>query len=273
MLPKARTFPALRGLRRPFQRIETIMAISYGYDYRGHARSALRTTDFVRRVYTYFTMGIVAAIAGGLTSLYLSGTTEVRAGFDVIALPSAVAFVVQHPFITMGGYFAAFLVASSMRFRPGVNVAALVGYGYVTGLVIAPSVFVAQLMASNGATLDANPVRDAFFLTGAAFFGLTSYAMTTKRDLSALGSFLTMGLWILIAASLLGFFFHAQAFHLAISSVAVLIFGGFIVYDTARIVRSGDDTDPVGAALGLFLDVVNLFVNLLRILSATSRDR
>ncbi len=54
------------------------MAISYGYDSRGHDRSALRTTDFVRRVYTYFTAGIVAAIAGGLTSLYLSGTTELR---------------------------------------------------------------------------------------------------------------------------------------------------------------------------------------------------
>ena len=241
------------------------MAISHGYDYRGYGRSALRTSDFVRRVYTYFTMGIVAAIAGGLSSLYLSGSTELRSGFEVVSIPSAVAFVIQHPFITMG--------ASAVRFRPGVNLAALVGYAFVTGLVLAPSVFVAQLMASRGATLDANPVRDAFFLTGAAFFGLTSYALTTKRDLSGLGSFLSMGLWVLIGASLLGFFFHAEAFHLAVSSVAVLIFGGFIVYDTARIVRSGDDSDPVGAALGLFLDVVNLFINLLRILASTSRDR
>jgi modulator of FtsH protease len=249
------------------------MAISHGYDYRGFGRSALRTSDFVRRVYTYFTMGIVAAIAGGLASLYLSGSSELRSGFEVVSIPSAVAFVIQHPFITAGGYFASFMVASSMRFRPGVNLVALVAYAFVTGLVIAPSVFVAQLMASRGATFDANPVRDAFFLTGAAFFGLTSYALTTKRDLSGLGSFLSMGLWVLIGASILGFFFHAEAFHLAVSSVAVLIFGGFIVYDTARIVRSGDDSDPVGAALGLFLDVVNLFVNLLRILASSSRDR
>ncbi len=249
------------------------MAISYGYDSSGYVRSALRTSDFVRRVYTFFTMGIVAAIGGGLTSLYLSGSTEARVGYDVVAIPSAVAFVLEHPFVTMGGYLVSFFAANALRLRPGVNVAALVGYAFVTGLVLAPSVFIAQLMASHGATLDANPVRDAFFLTGAAFFGLTFYAMTTKRDLSFMGSFLTMGLWILIAASLLGMFFHAQAFQLAIASVAVLLFGGFIVYDTARIVRSGDDSDPVGAALGLFLNVVNLFINLLRILSAGSRDR
>ena len=62
------------------------MAISHGYDYRGNGRSALRTSDFVRRVYTYFTMGIVAAIGGGLSSLYLSGSTELRSGFEVVAM-------------------------------------------------------------------------------------------------------------------------------------------------------------------------------------------
>lgn len=249
------------------------MATTDIFEQRGYGHSALRTTDFIRRVYTYFTMGIVAAIGGGLVSLYASGTTELRAGFDVVAIPSAVAFVMEHPFITMAGYFASFMGASALRFRPGVNLAALAGYAFITGLVVAPSVFVAQLAASHGGTLDANPVRDAFLLTGAAFAGLTSYAMTTKRDLSLLGSFLNMGLWVLIGASILGFFFHSSAFQLAISSVAVLIFGGLIVFDTARIVRSGDDSDPVGAALGLFLNVVNLFINLLRILSSSSRDR
>jgi modulator of FtsH protease len=249
------------------------MATTNIYEHRGYGRSALRTSDFVRRVYTYFTMGIVAAIGGGLSALYLSGSTSIGSGYDVVEIPSAVAFVAQHPFITMAGYFVSFMVASSLRFRPGVNLVALVAYAFVTGLVIAPAVFVAQIAASHGATLDANPVRDAFLLTGAAFAGLTSYAMTTKRDLSLLGSFLNMGLWVLIGASLIGMFFHSSAFQLAISSVAVLIFGGLIVFDTARIVRSGDDSDPVGAALQLFLDVVNLFINLLRILSATSRDR
>ena len=238
-----------------------------------HASHASQALEFVRRVYMYFTMGIVAAIAGGLSSLYLSGTTDVRMGFDSVAIPSAVALVLAHPFITMAVYIGAFFGASALRFRPGVNLVALVGYGYITGLVLAPSVFVAQLMASHGGTLDANPVRDAFLLTGVAFFGLTAYAMTTKRDLSFMGSFLTMGLWVVVGASLIGFFFHSEAFHLAIASVTVLLFGGFIVYDTSRMVREGDNGDPIGAALGLFLNVVNMFISLLRILSSSSRDR
>ncbi len=228
--------------------------------------------SFLRRVYLLFTGSIGLAIAGALAALYAGTPVEAHFGPGVsVALPPLVAFGVEHWFIALALYFGAFIAASLLRRSRGLNVVALFGYGLVTGLFIAPSLFFAQLMASHGQTLDASPVRDAFLLTGAAFVGLSSYALITRKDFSMLGAALSTGIWVLFAAMILGIFIHAQVFHLAIASVGVLLFAGYILYDTSRIMREGED-DAVGAALRLFLDVVNLFLFLLRIL-ASSRDR
>jgi modulator of FtsH protease len=232
----------------------------------------IQALPFLRRVYLLFTGSIGFAIAGAMAALYAGTPVEAHLGRGVdVALPPLVAFGVQHWFITFALYFGAFLAASFLRHARGINVVALFGYGLVTGLFIAPSLFFAQLMASHGQTLDTSPVRDAFLLTGAAFVGLSSYVLVSRRDFSMLGASLNIGIWVLLAAMILGFFIHAQVFHLAIASVGVLLFAGYILYDTSRIMREGED-DAVGAALRLFLDVVNLFLFLLRIL-ASSRER
>jgi modulator of FtsH protease len=131
--------------------------------------------------------------------------------------------------------------------------------------------FFAKLAASHGQTLDTSPVRDAFLLTGAAFTGLSGYVLISRKNFSFLGAALSMGIWVILGAMILGMFLHSAAFHLAIASVGVLLFCGYILFDTSRILHEPDD-DPVGAALRLFLDVVNLFVFLVRILGS-SRDR
>lgn len=227
----------------------------------------------MRRVYTYLTIGILFAVAGGLAALYAGPTIEVRRGYEALEIPFGVALGVRFWWGLFALYFASALAATWLRKVRGVNLVALFGFTFVTGLVAAPAIFFAQMSASSGATLSASPVRDAFLLTFAAFAGLTSYAFITKRDFSYLGGFLSMGLWVLIGASILGFFFHSEAFQLAIASVGVLLFGGFILFDTSRILRAGDDADDaVGAALGMYLNIFNLFMFLLRILGA-SRDR
>ena len=76
---------------------------------------------------------------------------------------------------------------------------------------------------------------------------------------------------MVIGASLLALLFHSSALSLAVASVSVLVFAGFILYDTSRILRSGGG-DAVGAALSLFLSVINLFLALLRILSSQRRN-
>jgi modulator of FtsH protease len=223
---------------------------------------------YLRRVYLFFTLGIAAAIGGAFVSLYAGAPVQLS---GELAVPPLVAFAMEHWIVALLAYFGTFMVANVMRRAPGLNALALFAYTFVTGLFLAPTLFFAQLMATHGQTLDASPVRDAFLLTGAAFVGLSGYVLVTRKDFSFLGAALSMGIWVILGAMILGMFLHSAALSLAVASVGVLLFGGYILYDTSRILHEPDD-DAVGAALRLFLDVVNLCLFLLRIL-ASQRDR
>jgi modulator of FtsH protease len=87
-----------------------------------------------------------------------------------------------------------------------------------------------------------------------------------------MGKFLFIGLILLIVASLANLFFQVPALSLTISVVAVLIFSAYILYDVSRIVHGGE-TNYVMATLGLFLNIYNLFINLLSLLMAFSGER
>ena len=113
----------------------------------------------------------------------------------------------------------------------------------------------------------------AFFITAAAFGGLSLVGYTTKRDLSPMGAFLWMGLIGLIVASLVNMFVHSAGFQLALSYLTVLIFAGFTAYDTQSIKEmywQGDGYEmaakkSVLGALNLYLDFINIFMALLNI--------
>jgi len=236
-------------------------AVAYG-------RSAA-ALPYLRRVYALFAGGVGFAIAGAFVALYAGVPVDAA---PLGAVPPIVAFGIEHWFVMFVMYLGAFFAASAARRVPLLNVGVLFGYTFVTGIFIAPSLFLAQLMATHGASLDPSPIRDAFLLTGAAFTGLSGYALFTKKDFSFLGAALTTGIWVVLGASLLGIFFHSEVFQLAIASAGVLLFAGYILFDTSRILRDPREDDAVGAALRLFLDVVNMFLFLLRILSS-SRER
>jgi modulator of FtsH protease len=226
---------------------------------------------FLRKVYALFTGSVVAAFLGALVALY-AGADMSRVTFEVggavRTAPPLVVFFANHWIIGMMLFLGSFFGASAMRERPGVNVAALFGAAFVSGLYIAPMLWFVQFMASQGQTLATSPIRDAFLLAVLGFSGLTSYALLSKRDFSFLGGFLSMGLWVLIGASLLGMFLGGTAFSLAIASVGILLFGGYILFDTSRMLRDPSNRDAVGAAIGLYLNFLNLFLFLLRILSS-----
>lgn len=113
-----------------------------------------------------------------------------------------------------------------------------------------------------------------FFVTAAAFGALSLYGYTTKRDLSAMGSFLIMGLFGLIIASLVNIFLGSTALQFAISVIGVLIFAGLTAFDTQSIKEmyyEGDASDTMGrkivmGALRLYLDFINMFMFLLQFL-------
>ena len=117
-------------------------------------------------------------------------------------------------------------------------------------------------------------IAQVFFVTAAAFGGLSLYGYTTKRDLSAWGTFLFMGLFGVIIASLVNLFLQSSALQFAISVIGVLVFAGLTAYDTQRIKDGyyevmGDATamakGAIMGALKLYLDFINLFVMLLQL--------
>lgn len=121
-------------------------------------------------------------------------------------------------------------------------------------------------------------IAQTFFATAAAFAGLSLYGYTTKKDLSGMGTFLIMGVVGILVAMVINMFVQSTALGLAISVIGVLVFAGLTAYDTQKIksmyfyVRG---TDMVGktvimGALNLYLDFVNMFMFLLRLVG--SRD-
>lgn len=113
-----------------------------------------------------------------------------------------------------------------------------------------------------------------FFVSAAAFGALSLYGYTTKRSLSAMGSFMVMGLFGLIIASLVNLFLKSSGLDFAISAIGVLVFAGLTAWDTQKIKEmyfEADDDVVAGrkaimGALTLYLDFINLFLFLLRFL-------
>ena len=116
-------------------------------------------------------------------------------------------------------------------------------------------------------------IAATFFATAGAFAGLSLVGYTTKKNLSGMGSFLTMGVFGLIIAMLINAFFPMPGLGLAISILGVLIFAGLTAYDTQRLKEAYAHvagTDMMGkvvimGALSLYLDFINMFQFLLSI--------
>jgi FtsH-binding integral membrane protein len=116
-------------------------------------------------------------------------------------------------------------------------------------------------------------IARAFFITSASFGALSLYGYTTKRDLSAFGSFLVMGLIGLVLASVVNLFVQSSAFQFGISILSVLIFAGLTAWDTQTIkdmYYASDDYEvatkkSVNGALMLYLDFINIFTSLLQL--------
>ncbi|NKN36935.1 Bax inhibitor-1/YccA family protein [Agrobacterium sp. a22-2] len=117
-------------------------------------------------------------------------------------------------------------------------------------------------------------IVQTFFVTAASFGALSLYGYTTRKSLSAMGSFLIMGLFGLIIASIVNIFLASSALEFAISAIGVLIFAGLTAYDTQRIKESYFEADShdgasrkaIMGALTLYLDFINLFLFMLRFL-------
>jgi modulator of FtsH protease len=180
------------------------------------------------------------------------------------------ALMAQHPVLSMIGMlavmFGLFMGISANR-NNSLGVILLLAVTFFFGLMLGP-ILQAALHFRNGAQL----IGMAAGGTGIIFFTLAGIATVTKKDFSYMGKFLFVGLVMLVIASLANAFFHVPAASLAISAIAIMIFAGYILYDVSRIVNGGE-TNYVMATLSLYLDIYNIFVNLLNLLMAFSGNR
>jgi len=148
--------------------------------------------------------------------------------------------------------------------RSAIGVALLLLFTGLMGFFLGPLLNVALAMR-NGMQL----VGYAAVGTGVIFFAMGAIATTTKRDFGFMGKFLFVGMIALLVAMVANAFLMIPALALTISTLVIVVFSLFLLYDLNRIVRGGE-TNYVMATTGVYLSLINIFANLLQILMALS---
>lgn len=215
----------------------------------GVYRSASQINEAMGRVYGY--MGLAT-----LVSMVVS--------FFVGTDPELVKFFftgVMHWVVILAPLVAVFFLVPFIGANPpkGAAIAALMGFAALMGLSFAV-IFAVYTMSS---------IFSAFMGASVLFGTMSLYGYFTKKDLSGIGQMLFVALIAIIIASIINMFIGSTAFQMAISAIAILIFLGFTAYDTQQIremvtVESDTAVEVLGA-LTLYLDFINLFLNLLQL--------
>jgi len=213
------------------------------------AAASVSTTErlvFIKKVYSLLALSMLTAAVGA----YLGSGPL----FLLVAPNMMLFFVLQIGLI----FFASFAAR-----KPGINIIALFSFTTVSGLTLGP------MLMSVGPTIAA----EAFALTAITFVSLSLYVVISKKDFSFMSGFLMAGLIVIVVGGLLNIFFiQSGMMHFVMSGASVLLFSGFILYDTSNILRYYGTDEHVSATLALYLDVLNLFIALLSILGIMSDD-
>ena len=216
-----------------------------------------RVNEFIRSVYNWMAIGLALT---GFVAYYVANT------------PALVEIIFGNRLLFFGliiGELALVFMISARIQKMQASTA--------TALFVIYSIL-------NGATLSfvflvytASSITSTFFICAATFVACSLYGWTTKRDLTSMGGFMTMGLIGIIIASVVNLFFRSSAMSMIISYIGVIVFVGLTAYDTQHLktmaLNQPDDLEAgvvrKGAILGalkLYLDFINLFLMLLRIL-------
>lgn len=160
-----------------------------------------------------------------------------------------------------------FFYAIEKTKHSGLGVAVLLGFTFFMGLML--SRLIGHILGySNGASL----IMTAFGGTAAIFAGMATIATVSKRDFSGLGKWLFAGVLVLIVAALANIFLQMPALYLVISVMAIAIFSAYILFDVQQIINGGE-TNYISATLAIYLDVYNIFTNLLALLGFVGGSR
>ncbi len=209
--------------------------------------SILATNKLIRNTYTLLSMTLLfsAAMAG---------------------ISMATNMPYMGPLVTLGGYFGLLFLTTSLRNSAWglLSIFALTGF---MGLTLGPMINAYLSFYSNGAEL----VMTAMGGTAAIFLGLSSYALTTRKDFSFMGGYIFVGILVAFLAGIGALIFSIPALSLAVSAVFILLMSGYILYLTSAMVHGGE-TNYIMATISLYVAIYNLFTSLLHILGAVAGE-
>jgi modulator of FtsH protease len=207
--------------------------------------SVLATNKLIRNTYTLLSMTLLfSAVTAGLSMFMNMGPMTYLVSIGAAML------------------LAFFVLPRTANSAAGIGVVfAITGlFGFALGPILNM-----YLALANGSEL----IGMAMGGTGVIFLTLSGYALTTRKNFSFMGGFLITGMVVVLIAALANIFLAIPALSLGISSVVIMIMSGFILYDTSRMIH-----EPHGNYLmmtvNLYLNIFNIFINLLNLLAALS---
>jgi len=225
---------------------------SIGYGAAQGATVAPEAQKVLRNTYLLLALTMVPTIIGAFVGMATSG------------------IVVQHPIIStlvmLGGVIGLQFGIAANR-NSGLGIALLLLMTGLLGWWLGPILNFALAM-KNGMQL----VGYAAGGTALVFLGMGTIATTTKRDFSFMGKFLFVGMIALLVAMVANMFLQIPALALTISTLVIVVFSLYLLYDLNRIVRGGE-TNYVMATTGVYMSLYNIFVNLLYLLMALTGQR
>ncbi len=204
--------------------------------------------EFIRKVYNLFFLSMIVTVGVGV------GCATVAPAMIGMLMP-----------LMIGGLVVG-LIMSFTRSIPGVNLGMLILYSAIQGAILGPLLTLLNRVAPG------IPLQAAV-MTVAVFGGLSLYAMQSKKDFSYLGGMLCIAAVALLIGGIVMMFVQSSLLSMLYASAGILIFGGFVLYDTSQIIHKLTPDEAVGGAISLYLDFIGLFYMILRLLMELNRSR
>ncbi|BDI06674.1 Bax inhibitor-1/YccA family protein [Sphaerotilus microaerophilus] len=218
----------------------------------GSGALAAQRNRVLRNTYWLLALSLVPTVLGAWVGVTTGIMTTMGTGLSLM--------------LFLGGAFG-FMFAIERTKDSAAGVGVLLAFTFFMGLML--SRLLAMVLGfKNGGSL----IMLAFGGTAGVFFAMASLASVIKRDLSGMGKFLFVGAIVLLVAGLINVFMQSSALMLTLSVIAIGLFSAFMLYDIKRVIDGGE-TNYISATLAIYLDLYNIFQNLLALLGIFGGER
>jgi len=218
------------------------------FAYGSATKSDTQIISFVKETYKLFAASMMAGAVGAYVGVPMAGTIHAMF-WPLFALEIGLLIGLQF-----------------VKHKPGINLAVMFGFVFMTGLMLAP-LLARTLGMSGGASI----IGNAFAMTSVVFGAMSFYAIKTTTDFTSYTKPLMIALLVIVGFSILNIFIGNPMLHVMISGAVVLLFSVLVIYDTQNIMNGAYET-PIDGAIALYLDFLNIFTALLQLFGIFSND-